>query len=56
MAIHYSKRQPDGSVEYYDSKEEMESANNTPSLVVSASRPFWTGNLDIRHGLTIKMR
>lgn len=29
MAIHYSKRQPDGSVEYYDSKEEMESANNT---------------------------
>lgn len=30
MAIRYSKRQPDGSVEHYDSKEEMESANSTP--------------------------
>lgn len=30
MATRYSKRHPDGSVEYYDSKEEMESANGPP--------------------------
>jgi len=29
MAIRYSQRQLDGSIEYYDSREEMEAANPT---------------------------
>ena len=28
MATHYSKRQPDGTVEYFDSKAEMEASNS----------------------------
>ena len=31
MATHYSKRQPDSTVEYYDSKAEMEASNSGPT-------------------------
>lgn len=43
MGTRYSKKQFDGSVEYYDSREEMEAANPTASvkeILADVSRSF----------------
>jgi hypothetical protein len=38
MAIRYSRRQPDGTVEHYDSKEEMEARNSDQSSWIELTR------------------
>lgn len=56
MATRYSQSQSDGSIEYYDSREEMENANPTSTLsetlliITSSFNPlfaFWGGVIGV---------